>query len=75
MKKMALKRKLNVLINELPETKLQILYELACFFQSRRSRESQDFFRMQMSSKAYEEWLGSENDIYDEVFGDEIKKR
>jgi hypothetical protein len=75
MKKIVLKKKLNVLINELPETKLQILYELACFLQSRHGRENQELFRMQMNSKAYEEWLGAENDIYDKAFRDEIKKK
>ncbi len=30
--------------------------------------------RLQASSTGYTEWLGAENDIYDEVFSDEIKK-
>ncbi len=32
-----------------------------------------DNMKIQMSSFAYQEWLGSDNDIYDEVFKDEAK--
>jgi len=28
---------------------------------------------MEMNSKAYQDWLNPENDIYDEVFKNEIK--
>jgi hypothetical protein len=75
MSKAMLKKKLSLLIDELPERKLEILYELARFLQSQRSRESQDLFRTQMSSNAYRQWLSAENDIYDEVFKNEINKR
>jgi len=75
MRRIAIKKKLSTLIDELPERKLEILYELACFFQIQRNRESQELFHMQMSSNAYKEWLSDENAIYDEVFGHEIKKR
>ncbi len=75
MSKAMLKKRLSSLIDELPERKLEILYELARFLQSQRSRESQELFHMQMSSNAYQEWLSAENDVYDEVFKDEIKKR
>jgi hypothetical protein len=30
-------------------------------------------FFIQMNSKGYSEWLGEENDIYDELFKDEVK--
>jgi hypothetical protein len=75
MSKTTIKKKLSVLIDELPERKLEVLYDLARFLQSQRSQESQEFFRMQMRSNAYREWLSAENDIFDEVFRDEIKKR
>ena len=29
--------------------------------------------KIQMSSIAYQEWLSSDNDIYDDVFKDEVK--
>ena len=32
-----------------------------------------DNMKIQMSSIAYQEWLSSDNDIYDEVFKDEAK--
>jgi hypothetical protein len=75
MSKTALKKKLSSLLDELPERKLEVLYDLARFLQNQRSRESQELFRMQMSSNAYREWLSAENDIYDKVFKNEIKKR
>ena len=33
----------------------------------------EEFLRIQMHSRAYQEWLSSENDIYDELFQDEIE--
>ncbi len=72
MNKTMLKKRISLLIDELPERKLEVLYELARFLQSQRSRESQELFRMQMSSNAYREWVSAENDIYDEVFKHEI---
>ena len=32
-----------------------------------------DNLKIQMSSVAYQEWLSSDNDIYDDVFKDEVK--
>jgi hypothetical protein len=75
MNKTNLKKKLSTLMDELPQRKLEVLYELARFLQSQRNRESQDLFRMQMSSNSYREWVSAENDIYDEIFKNEIKKR
>jgi hypothetical protein len=75
MSKTTFKKRISLLVDELPERKLEVLYELARFLQSRRSRESQELFRMQMSSAAYQEWVSAENDVYDEVFKNEIKKR
>jgi len=74
MRKIAIKKNLSTLIDELPERKREILYEMARFFQIQRNRESQELFRMQMSSDVYKEWVSDENDIYDEVFRHEIKK-
>lgn len=75
MSKTTIKKKLSVLIDELPERKLEVLYDMARFLQSQRGRESQELFRMQMGSNAYREWLSVENDIYDEVFKNEVEKR
>ncbi|MBU1626992.1 hypothetical protein KKB18_06440 [bacterium] len=35
--------------------------------------QPQENFMIQMSSKGYSEWLCEENDIYDELFKDEVK--
>ena len=35
-----------------------------------RKEEAEDLLGMQMSSKAYLDWLSPGNDIYDEVFKD-----
>lgn len=75
MRKGSLVKKLNNVITTLPERKLEVLYEIACFLQSRRDTESQEFFNMQMQSNAYQKWVSAENDIYDEIFKNEIKKR
>lgn len=75
MRKGSLVKKLNEVISDLPERKLETLYEIACFLQSRRSIESEELFRMQTHSNSYKEWLSAENDVYDEIFKDEIKKR
>ncbi len=75
MSKTTLKKKLSSLIDELPERKLEVLYDMARFLQSQRSRESQELFHMQMGSNAYREWLSAENDIYDEVLKNEVEKR
>ncbi len=37
------------------------------------NKESKEILKMQMSSKAYKEWAGSDNDIYDELFKDEVE--
>lgn len=75
MRKGSLVKKLNEVISDLPERKLETLYEIACFLQSRRNMEGQGLFKMQIRSHAYKEWLSAENDVYDEIFKDEIKKR
>jgi len=64
------KQKLEEIISVLPESKLKEVIDFACYLRDRD--EAEDHFRMQMSSKAYLDWLSPENNIYDEVFKDEI---
>ena len=64
------KQKLEEIISVLPESKLKEIIDFACYLRDRD--EAEDYFRMQMSSKAYLDWLSPENNIYDEVFKDEI---
>jgi len=65
------KQKLEEIISVLPESKLKEVIDFASYLRDRE--EAEELLRMQMSSKAYLNWLSSENDIYDEVFKDEIK--
>ena len=65
------KQKLEEIISALPESKLKEVIDFASYLRDRE--EAEELLRMQMSSKAYLNWLSPENDIYDEVFKDEIK--
>ena len=65
------KQKLEEIISVLPESKLKEVIDFACYLRDRDEAEA--LLGMQMSSKAYLDWLSPENNIYDEVFKDEIK--
>ena len=65
------KQKLEEIISILPESKLNEIIDFAGYLRDRE--EAVELLRMQMSSNAYLDWLGSENNIYDEVFKNEIK--
>ncbi len=66
------KQKLEEIMNALPENKLEEIIDFAGYL--RDKAETMEFLRMQATSKAYLDWLSSENDIYDEVFKDEIEQ-
>ena len=57
----------------LSENRLKEVIDFASYLRSKE--ETEELFGMQISSKAYINWLSSENDIYDEVFRDEIEQR
>jgi len=65
------KQKLEKIISVLPESKLKEIIDFASYL--RDKEEAEELLRMQVSSKAYLDWLNPKNDIYDEVFKDEIK--
>ena len=65
------KQKLEKIIGVLSESKLKEVIDFASYLRDRE--EAEELLRMQMNSRAYLEWLSPENDIYDEVFKDEIK--
>ena len=67
------KRTLDEIIEALPESKLVEIIDFANFL--RKKEESEELFRLQEGSRTYSDWLSSENDIYDEVFKDEVKQR
>lgn len=65
------KQKLEEIISSLPESKLEEVIDFACFLRNREKADEQ--LRMQMNSYAYKDWMSPENDIYDEVFKNEVK--
>ncbi len=71
MQALEVKQKLEEIISVLPESKLKEVIDFASYLRDRE--EVEELLRMQMSSKAYLDWLSPENDIYDKVFKDEIK--
>lgn len=60
------KQKLDEIIGVLSEDKLKEVIDFASYLKSKK--ETEELFGMQVSSKAYINWLSSENDIYDEIF-------
>ncbi len=71
MQVLGTKQKLEEIISVLPESKLKAVIDFACYLRDRE--EAEELLRMQISSKAYLDWLSSGNDIYDEVFKDEVE--
>ena len=71
MQVLKVRKKLEEIIRVLPENKIKEVIDFASYL--RDKEETGDLFKMQMSSKVYLDWLSPENDIYDEVFKDEIK--
>ncbi len=63
-----LQQEITSLIPMLPEPKLTIVFDLV---RSLVEREPQTaWLNAQSQSRAYQEWVGPNNDIYDEVFAD-----
>jgi len=69
MQFMEAKQALEEIVSVLSESKLKEVIDFASFLRDREDKE--ELLRMQIRSKAYQDWLSSENDIYDEVFKDE----
>lgn len=64
---MNIRQKLLTIIEQLPDEKLVILLNLALLFKG--GKES---VQPMLVSQAYQDWLSAENDIYDELFADEL---
>ena len=71
MNKLELKKKVEEVISELSDDKLQSVIDFAVYL--RNKEHSEELFKTQVMSKAYQEWLDPQEDIYDEIFSDEIK--
>jgi hypothetical protein len=68
-----LKRQVASLLDTLPETKLAVVFD---FVQFLTEQERQiNWMNAQRQSAAYQEWAGSDNDIYDEIFADAYPAR
>ena len=65
-----LEQQFQEILTDLPKSKLQTVFDFARYLRDRET--SDELFAIQMRSQAYREWLSAENDIYDEVFKDEI---
>ncbi|MBI5650254.1 MAG: hypothetical protein HZC40_07400 [Chloroflexi bacterium] len=62
------KHQLVTLIDALPEPKLAVVLDLVQYLLERDLQAG--WMNAQTQSTVYREWVGSDNDIYDEVFAD-----
>ncbi len=58
------------LIGQLSDEQLAVLLPLIISLQ-----ENQDSVFSNETSQAYQDWVGAENDIYDEIFADDLAAR
>jgi hypothetical protein len=63
-----LKREITSLLDVLPEPKLTVVFDFVQFLAERDLQAA--WISAQSQSAAYQEWTGSDNNIYDEVFDD-----
>lgn len=73
MTTLAKRKQAEKLLKELPDQKIEVAFDFLSYLKERQLAD--DMFRMQMSSKAYQEWLSEENDIYDRIFHSKKPKR
>lgn len=67
---MNIRQKLLTIIEQLPDDKLPTLLNLALFLKTGKAS-----VQPMLVSQAYQDWLSAENDIYDELFADELVTR
>ncbi len=63
-----LKDQLGSLLDGLPEPKLAVVLDFVQFLINREWEAG--WLNAQSQSAAYQEWVGPDNDLYDEVFAD-----
>ena len=71
MQALEVKQRLDEIVSLLPENKLKSIFDFASYLKDKEQAEK--LLRMQMSSEGYQNWLSYENDIYDNVFMDELQ--
>lgn len=67
---MDIHEKLKCVVEQLNQEELSTLLDFALFLQRKRKSAA-----TMVESQAYTEWLSAENDIYDELFADELSTR
>jgi hypothetical protein len=67
---MDIRKKLKRVVEQLNEEELSTLLDFALFLQSKGKSAA-----TMVESQAYRDWLSAENDIYDELFADELSTR
>jgi hypothetical protein len=65
-----IRQKLEHVLENLNNEQLSTLLDFAVFLKSKEKATTP-----MVESQAYEQWLSTENDIYDELFADEISTR
>ena len=69
---MNIEQKLSLAIQNLSSEQLESLLQLATALQNNTPDTLK--FSEQITSHAYQEWVSADNNIYDEIFADEITK-
>lgn len=62
--------KMHIVVEQLSDEQLALLLPLALSM-----RDAQNPVLASTTSQAYQDWVSTENDIYDEVFADELAAR
>lgn len=63
-----LQQEIASLIPMLPEPKLTVVFDFVRFLVACEPQTA--WLNAQIESRAYQEWIGPDNDIYDQVFAD-----
>jgi len=64
------KKRIYEIIELLPNDMLKEILDFATYLKEKAYRE--DYSQLQNKSYSFEEWVSDENDIYDEVFKNEL---
>ncbi|NJL09276.1 MAG: hypothetical protein HC908_00695 [Calothrix sp. SM1_7_51] len=67
---MNIRKEVQQAIEQLKDEQLSMVLEFAIFLKSKEKATTP-----MVESQAYQEWLSTENDIYDELFADELQTR
>ncbi len=68
-----MKREVIGLLDRMPQAKVATVYDFVQFLTEREDQKN--WALAQEQSAAYRDWLGADNDVYDEVFADAAETR